>query len=933
MSEETTYPARNPFPHQGTLRLAGQRLDGAIPRLTEGLRSIDRTPIRKLKRSLADFLSRFQPEWSGDGGAAFVRGSHGSGKTHAIFAAWKSLPTEDRAFSIYVVLQGDDFLDLYRQLTGRLSLALLVELSRGLLANMTVEQLSETIPLSQTSVEVSQEEAKVLRGDLKADPLLVKRLFSSYAVEEGATRARQRGTLEDLTQGNSDLNRAVQCLQGEQFPSYAADWFCLRPVPSEKLQAMGIATPIRSAQQAAAAIELLAALFTAAGRPLVLFVDQCEKLLEGEPSTTLTNAGLLRSLMESFEARNAALVLSGTPAGWDGLPEDARQRIGLSVIDCELLSWEEALDLVRLNVIPVEKEFRSGSGSLYPFTEDAVREIVRLSAGNPRKLLQYCHIVFRHAQPSRSVIDLHLVSSTAKSELARQFFDKARVVQETRRILTRQPYRIAERFAIQDMVFDFALIEASKAIVLVNVTDAIYGDDEVTNALVTADTVGRLRTLSEFATFVQVATGYVSPEITERLRQAVNELIVFAPEEFQSQLESVLERALLHRPSPSNTEELSVTDRTIVKDALLQIGMQRANETKVVQQREEQVSETHAQRRYAERRGAARIEWSERRPRLEASIAEARKARAEAERTAFDKERKSANKLRWILDSIAFFATVILGSVMAQVLTNPGRAEDQRTLMPILLSFVLPFLFVLISDLTLLIFHSRMFLDVLSDSDLLQLRKPTFPQMLFSWTQTPAMRFAVNARRIERGLMSDRDLSQFLKYEPLGTLRLAYARLLSDQKRPFKEIKDTVTAASEGAILAENRTIADELDESAPAPFHLLPALYGAPKKSGRLSYDLCVVARHGAFPSTDPLALAFERGLDRANLSQLSHLSERQIRFALQDLSPFDKRGLGTFDFLRKIQDVDQAFLLCSQLLLYLERDLLIPQNDDERV
>jgi len=71
-------------------------------------------------------------------------------------------------------------------------------------------------------------------------------------------------------------------------------------------------------------------------------------------------------------------------------------------------------------------------------------------------------------------------------------------------------------------------------------------------------------------------------------------------------------------------------------------------------------------------------------------------------------------------------------------------------------------------------------------------------------------------------------------------------------------------------------------------------------------------------------LRIALDEGLDRAQLSELQFLSERELRGAIREFTPFEESGLGTFSQLHSIRQVDELFFLCSQMLLYFERDLL---------
>ena len=58
--------------------------------------------------------------------------------------------------------------------------------------------------------------------------------------------------------------------------------------------------------------------------------------------------------------------------------------------------------------------------------------------------------------------------------------------------------------------------------------------------------------------------------------------------------------------------------------------------------------------------------------------------------------------------------------------------------------------------------------------------------------------------------------------------------------------------------------------------------------------------------------------------LEKLKSVSKRDLRTAIRRVSPFEPNGLGTYDYLRMISDVDEVFLFCSQLLFYNERGLI---------
>ena len=147
-----------------------------------------------------------------------------------------------------------------------------------------------------------------------------------------------------------------------------------------------------NAEDALAATLLLIALLTNGGYKPILVIDQFEKLLVStEPITKKRNEGYLRSMIEGLRARNALLILSGSSDGWNCLADDVKSRIGQRVIECPALSLDEACDLLRMYLIPADAAFVPGRGGIHPLTLSSVKEMLTLSAGNPRKLLQFSH--------------------------------------------------------------------------------------------------------------------------------------------------------------------------------------------------------------------------------------------------------------------------------------------------------------------------------------------------------------------------------------------------------------------------------------------------------------------------------------------------------------------------------------------------------------
>src|ERR1700749_4108107 len=85
MSSPDTFPSANPFPVLGTFTIAGERRDRE-----KISRWIPRLPVRRLVEEVESYRREFVPAWNNAGQTVLLRGPHGSGKTHTIYAALRS---------------------------------------------------------------------------------------------------------------------------------------------------------------------------------------------------------------------------------------------------------------------------------------------------------------------------------------------------------------------------------------------------------------------------------------------------------------------------------------------------------------------------------------------------------------------------------------------------------------------------------------------------------------------------------------------------------------------------------------------------------------------------------------------------------------------------------------------------------------------------
>src|SRR5438552_17501982 len=256
----SVYPDQNPFPYLGTFTILGESRDLSLR--TE--RWLPRPHIEELREALTSYAGNFRPGWSSDGRVIVIRGPHGAGKTHTIYALLRQItelrtppeqpspeassketpagtgPNGKTILCFYTLQQDEDFLGCYRQVVAQVNkeAGLWQKLGKALLATMAAEQLG-----FELGTEVVENE---VLAPLRVDPGRVDGLFASYTVARSVATSRQEKVLLDLTKTafNKSLKAAIDALQGERFGQAAVRWLSLEPVPREELDAMGIARPI-----------------------------------------------------------------------------------------------------------------------------------------------------------------------------------------------------------------------------------------------------------------------------------------------------------------------------------------------------------------------------------------------------------------------------------------------------------------------------------------------------------------------------------------------------------------------------------------------------------------------------------------------------------------------------------------------------------------
>ena len=300
------------------------------------------------------------------------------------------------------------------------------------------------------------------------------------------------------------------------------------------LREMGITEPIATAEQITSTLGLLSAPFSFIGKPLVLIVDQCEKLLpDDNPSARTAISGQIRSWIELFVNRNGMLICAGTPQAWERLPEDVQQRFAARVIDLPLLRLDEATDIIRIYVTPEDAPYSPATGSIAPFSSSAILTMLSLTGGNPRKFLQLAYLAFElFRQHEISIITDETVRTVASADDSGQFLSIDGVHNELARLMSRYDGQVVSNYNFSGLLFDIAFLNNNKPVLLVQIKEAIVAQEEALNAIHVADTVTRLHAKASDVRYVLVVFGYVSPQVLQPLQDVVKNLIVYSRSSF-----------------------------------------------------------------------------------------------------------------------------------------------------------------------------------------------------------------------------------------------------------------------------------------------------------------------------------------------------------------------------------------------------------------
>ncbi|RVX38047.1 hypothetical protein EDD27_0337 [Nonomuraea polychroma] len=900
MAEHLT---RNPFPARGTASAEETILPETLRAWAERTPTAPLPGVRDAERLAEAYAQDFPDEATRHGGLGCLYGAHGAGKTHAARHLMATVHVrEPEAVQLYVRFQDDDLVAAYRRLVP--------QLSQGLLTDLIVRYLG-TLAGDQAANAGMAGDRRSLMSALDTEPTRVFDLFDAHLIEAGRVLEAQAREIAAVTGDGERFQRALSFLIRPEFSDAAYDWLCGRPIGLDAARALGVSRQIDDPQTCRYGLQLLATLVTRSGRPFVMVFDQCEKFLLEDGVPVPPNLGLLQSLVEVVPRAGGLLLLVASAAGWQAMPPDLHQRIGPGAIHMMPLVPDDARLVLRVYLDAVRPTARE---DIRPITEAGLRELLRHSGGNVRLLLQLAWASYEAARGAD--IDPEVVGTAALRYRRAPALAELSMLVESKLLAAGLD---AERIPGEDRSATFRLPGSLRPLVVIKLTEAVFFDDEVSNA---ADMVAPGGDITAVYTALLV-TGYVSPPVLTALRRVVHTVLVAdGSPAFSRELDELVARAasvLAVKDRPASDPALLSETLRELRAYLEELGSQRRGESVALGRKLAEVGRPPQ---------PAASGWPARRRDLADRIAEARAARAAADWDGFRKARQHVIhewRTQLTLAIVALVAAVLL---LATGLALGGTTQPALALVAVAVAVggagTVPAARLAKSW----IFRRGAPLDSRADLDQLsrELRRHARPG-----AADPVIRYAYACKEDpDRGYPA---LVDAILVEPLALVRQAIGRRLAMTERSpaacVEEVRRGLRERTPEVLsLLARKQHHTHLEQPPRALRDLPPELRVLVALANPDWPDLAagatsqhpaelVLAALGVRGQSHPLARAYRGGVGQLAPGEIP---PNELRAAARLLSPLEQDGLGGYHWLPLVPEIDELYLYFEELLYYQE-------------
>ncbi len=536
------YPSKQPFPSRTAVRI-GQEQQQDVFQSAGKLVTYQTAPFGLADGALQAYFRQYSGETIGDGMTLGIYGPYGSGKTHLVrwlqqdaMALWqefrKSSPqAAQEAQQIYAKVDTNDFLDMYRTIVRQIDSRKLQDINAKLLSKLAQKEVAKS------------ETTKDLVAKLQRQPQQVFELLRNTLISESDIQRPQMQWVRKITGGEDFLHFAAW-LADPALGDSAVAWLQGEELSENTLSRMGIKASIDTSGRALAGLAFLISVFAEVRCPLLLYIDQVERLLPTKlPKVRGDNAPVIQSLAEWVQEKQAFLCVAGaTTEASPDFPGRFSVMAGMPSLDANGAAnlLKAYLDATGSTFVPYESE-----ADVYPYTFPAVEEMVHLVGGGMRGILRLAFLSYEIASPNRGQIGLEIIHQAFRK--FEDYFDERAIVAKIKELIAEAGFSFTEQPSVGGGPrADLAVFDSREPVAYIELVNAVFDDDEALRALDFTKLAQSIRALSPDAKLVLVAAGYLSPEVQSRLSdtslsRTVDHYLVYAPDRFEDEFRLVLQ--------------------------------------------------------------------------------------------------------------------------------------------------------------------------------------------------------------------------------------------------------------------------------------------------------------------------------------------------------------------------------------------------------
>jgi hypothetical protein len=939
------YPNRNPFPPQATMSLEGMASYSIkdIPTAT------NRVPLQRLTVIQRRYID---DRWA-TGRAVALHGEPGTGKTHTLLFALSEL-RKHRALgsrspvALYVRADGPDPVLLYQKLMSRWTLRQMTRLAEQAFAGYAADEFIASRDLAESrdfieSHRASDQDAPAAPERLRNDPKLVKEAISDSErlrndpelVMKAISDSELSGTAiidraeTDIAriQGHfGSFERALRGLFNPKLRSSAHQWLIAGEVSADELERLGVSGNIDDVLQVRIGIHVLAAVAQRAGRPLTLAVDQVEAFLTTDDGRIdRANAGLLRSVVEAVVEEKGFLLAAVSADVWRNMPRDLRQRFGPSEIELLGLSPREASDMLAAYLAPWTPD--AGQPRTFPFRDGAVRQLLVESGGNVRRFIEKAHEAFKATDPGPRGIDADAVTRALATTGGERSPSESDVRLAVERTLRKSGYDFRAQHVIEDHIIDYAVVQDDRVILAIEINRAVFGRDEAARAARQIETIRTLR--QHQPVVILVIVGYSSPEVTDKLEEAADSVVVADRYGFESGLdEKVIEAVQASGASAT----VALDDRLDeLRSELAALVERRNQEEQLVSARLEQISAQRLETDWQEQLRSFRRSWSLERQRIELEIDRSRSERrlADVEEVVHLHDEYRTHR-RNRLRNITLLSALIVGVAAAGLSVSLYRIAAFQAWVPVVIGASVA---VVLGLGSLVLMEGTRSPDqalggkVRTIEELNRIVRQQDQTYLFSGD--PYARYAA----LQEGRPTNpHRLASMAQQEPTAIIRRELVEQLAAEGSNGIEAVLDVSLDQASLSVAVERAGASILSSRSKlsARLQILAEISNESESRDGLRRVISAIMPDVNRKAIDRLAKAFFEKDDNLLVDALNAVHERDLRRAATELSPFEDDALGAYYWLKAIEFIDEIYLFFRKAAFFTAGGLGSPPEND---